>query len=417
MDYPSKIDPRLCVVCRGGKYLCGLAYCPIVVKSSIYSRLEGLENRTVIEGSTPPSVFIGRTGYPKVRAGPVAPPLIGDTSIFDYPETWLNMKLEDILNYRFSMIRGYKLFNITDIYNRDLQALQELTLSFRPIDIEIEMEKPVGRKILLDEHVPPLGPSSPYRRLLINSNPNIPRQAEKAYYDTDLKANEAVIYLYTSGLPVSYIQKVLSVGALGSGKNRRLVPTRWSITAVDDVISKHLLSKIKQYPEIDGIYVYILNVHLNLFIGILMPREWSYEWGEAWFPGSTWNPAPYGQVYVETDWELHMGRKNYASTGGCYYAARLAVAEHLYKIKRQATVILWREIYPGFNIPVGVWFVRESVRKMFSQNPYKVDNLQEAFDIINKHSRIGVHRWISSSKLISYLRSQRRIEDWVVKPK
>ena len=42
-----------------------------------------------IEGSTPPSVFIGRWSYPKVYAGPMMVGEAGDTSIMDSPESWI----------------------------------------------------------------------------------------------------------------------------------------------------------------------------------------------------------------------------------------------------------------------------------------------------------------------------------------
>ncbi|MGA2677348.1 MAG: hypothetical protein ABSE83_10705, partial [Methanobacterium sp.] len=38
-----------------------------------------------LEGSTPPSVFIGSWNYPKVYAGPMITPMQGDTSIMDTP--------------------------------------------------------------------------------------------------------------------------------------------------------------------------------------------------------------------------------------------------------------------------------------------------------------------------------------------
>ncbi len=41
-----------------------------------------------IDGSTPPSVFIGSWNYPKVYAGPMIAPLSGDTTIMDMPESW-----------------------------------------------------------------------------------------------------------------------------------------------------------------------------------------------------------------------------------------------------------------------------------------------------------------------------------------
>ena len=42
-----------------------------------------------ISGSSPPSVFVGSYGYPKVGVGPMVPPIHGDTSVLDIPEKWL----------------------------------------------------------------------------------------------------------------------------------------------------------------------------------------------------------------------------------------------------------------------------------------------------------------------------------------
>jgi hypothetical protein len=40
-----------------------------------------------IEGSSPPSVFIGSWNYPDVYAGPMIAPMHGDTAIMDQPES------------------------------------------------------------------------------------------------------------------------------------------------------------------------------------------------------------------------------------------------------------------------------------------------------------------------------------------
>ena len=42
-----------------------------------------------IDGSSPPSVFVGSYGYPKVGVGPMLPPILGDTTVLDKPEEWL----------------------------------------------------------------------------------------------------------------------------------------------------------------------------------------------------------------------------------------------------------------------------------------------------------------------------------------
>ena len=64
-----------------------------------------LEN---LEGSSPPSVFVGSFGYPRLSVGPMAVPGMDDSSFLDAPEKWAGMKLEDIVRYRLSLIRGVK---------------------------------------------------------------------------------------------------------------------------------------------------------------------------------------------------------------------------------------------------------------------------------------------------------------------
>lgn len=61
-----------------------------------------------LDGSTPPSVFIGSWNYPKVLAGPMISPLHGDTMVMDHPESWIpeNKTQEEIIRYRLNLIRG-----------------------------------------------------------------------------------------------------------------------------------------------------------------------------------------------------------------------------------------------------------------------------------------------------------------------
>ena len=59
------------------------------------SRYGNLFSSDFISGSSPPSVFVGSYGYPKVAVGPMLPPMHGDTMILDLPERWLGKSLED----------------------------------------------------------------------------------------------------------------------------------------------------------------------------------------------------------------------------------------------------------------------------------------------------------------------------------
>ena len=408
----ARIDARLCAVCRG-KGLCGLSYCPLLAKRMALVKLRRVHGSREVYGSSPPSVFVGRYGYPYVSLGPSLPPVTGDTSIYDLPEKWLSLSLERILDYRWSLITGSRRVNIYSVDDPFIERLHELVLSVKPVDVEVSLEKPPKPMLSFSEYEPPQGPRAPLKEFRVVGNPWIPRVIDKVYSDTDLKAAEAIVELYRSGVPVTHIQRIFSVGALGARKNRRIVPTRWSITAVDDTISKHLVEKIKDYDEISEIEVYVRRYYDNLFIAILVPGKWSFEWMEAWWPGSTWNPGS-DEIIVEGDYEGYRGRTTYASIGGCYYATRLAVAEYLYKRKKQATAIVLREIYPGFNLPIGVWFVRENIRAMLRRGPVlKTSEIWEALKIIDRGTKLGLRKWLKASKLLQKILYVKRITEYL----
>ncbi len=100
--------------------------------------------------------------------------------------------------------------------------------------------------------------------------------------------------------------------------------------------------------------------------------------------------------------------------GGCYYASMLATLEYLKSIKRQATAILLREIYPDFKIPVGVWFVRESVRVMFNSPPVlKTDNLDEVMELLDRETKLGSGKWLSSSALLKRIKFTKTIDEFL----
>jgi|UniRef100_A0A7J3ZAA1 Uncharacterized conserved protein len=401
---------NLCILCRGAKYLCGRAYCPVFTKLRVTQKV--FNASTQLFGSSPPAVFVGRIGYPQVFAGPLAPNDVGNTEAYDFPELWSSRSLDEVLDMRLSLFLGRRVVDVRSVEDRYVQELQLLVLPLKSVDVEVRFAKrPIG--FSFSEYEPPMGPRAPIESFRVVSTSSPARAVEKLYSDVDAKAGVAVIELYSSGVPVSHIQKLLSVGALGRKRSRRLVPTRWAITAVDDTISRHLIEeKVKWFNSISEVQVFVRQIHKNLFISILVPGEWGFEWMEAWFPRSTWNP--FGEsVAIEGDHELFRPRDEYASIGGCYYAARLATVEYLVRVSRKATAIVLREIYPGFDIPIGVWFVREQLRALYSQQPYKVSSIEEALKIVDKFSALGSRIWAEKSKVLKLLKRVKKIDEFL----
>ena len=402
----------VCALCRGTKFLCGKSRCPVLLRFHSRDKVKPLIDKVRIGGSSPPSVFIGRIGYPNVSIGPMIPPVTGDTSLIDTPELWLNRSLDDIVDFRSMLILGKHTVDVFDVESsiKIIEYTRELALSKNSVFADaIFQKKPKGRIAFYDDSQPH-GPSAPLKSFNI-SNPKYEQHIEKAFYDTDLKSIDAILNLYKNGVNISKIQRAFSVGAFGLKKLRRFVPTRWSITAVDSSIGEAMMKKTKRNPWINEFRVYYHNQFDNRWAVLMMPSEWQYELIEAWYPNTTWNP--YGRsISIFNSYEFYKGRTKYAEIGGCYYAARLAVNESLGKEKRQAGVVVLREAHPGYIMPIGVWNVRESVMKALKESYEKFETLDEALINISNKMDIPLQRWILNSAILKNQLYQKKLEDF-----
>jgi DNA repair protein NreA len=366
-----------------------------------------------LSGATPPSVFIGRYGYPKVKVGPMVPPFHGDTTILDKPEMWLGKSLEDIVHYRLSLVRGVSDINVHATSGRYIESLQELAMASKSAESEalfekkpvadIEQEKDLGESA-------PFGPVAPLKSFKTASL-SIDKRLENVYYDKDLRAAEAIVDLFHQEVEVSRIHRVLSVGMLGLQKNRRLVPTRWSISATDDIISVSLIKNIVSYAQIDLFEVY-KHSHLgNYYSIILIPDDvWSFEMKEVWFDNN-------GNLGMGVDFEDARGLDHYPSIAGAYFAARLGVAEHLSQRRRKAAALVLREIHSDYVMPVGVWQIREGIRVALKNEKRQFESFENALSFACKSLSASRKEWIRGSKIIEQKKEQMRITDFLTNDK
>jgi len=364
-----------------------------------------------IDGSSPPSVFVGRYGYPKVRIGPMIPPLHGDTTILDRSEMWIGKSIEEIANYRLSLVRGLFSINVHDTNGRYLENIRELAMSDRPAESEATFEKKPFADIELEKEVrfnaeaAPFGPAAPLKTFKASSLSADPR-IEAAHYDTDLRASDAIMELYRRGVETSSIHRVLSVGMLGLKKNRKLVPTRWSISATDDTISSRLAKKNEANPSIDLFEIMQYSHLANYYSIILIPDDvWSFEMIESWFTGN-------GQIATGADYEDARGLDHYPTIAGAYFAARLAVAEHLARRGRKAAAIVLREIHPEYVMPLGVWQIREGVREALKKPSQQFENLEQAILFASAGMSLSGQEIARKSKLWHALKNHVRITDF-----
>jgi len=101
--------------------------------------IRSMELGKELDGSTPPSVFIGSWNYPKVYAGPMISPYHGDTSFMDLPESWIPQRAStrDIVKFRLDLVRGKQEVSITDLDNKLVEKLREISLASGSIESEV----------------------------------------------------------------------------------------------------------------------------------------------------------------------------------------------------------------------------------------------------------------------------------------
>ncbi len=348
---------------------------------------------TDLDGSSPPSVFIGSWNYPRVFAGPMIAPLHGDTAILDRPESWIgqNKSQEEIIRYRLNLVRGKKTVSVTDLDSRFADKLREISLSASSIESEVQFSRPPRGMSFSDEHTP-FGPSGPIDRLEIDAGSWDP-DLEKIYNDGDLLAADALVNLHEKGLPFSSIQKAFSVGAMGRSKKRRMVPTRWSITACDSTLANRLLDKVKHYDSIECPQVREFSSLNNYYAVLLLPGAWQYEWMEAFLH------ILGDEELIFSDYETEGGKKGYSRVGGCYYSCKMAVLEALARERKQAGAIILREAYSGY-VPLGVFNVRENVRAAMQTGPKTFEDFKGALKYVGGKLELPLKRFIVESDLL-----------------
>jgi len=324
----------------------------------------------------------------------------GDTTLLDSPELWVGKSLEEIVNFRLSLIRGIKNIPINEPNGRYIENLHEVAMSSRPIDSELQFYKNPKPVASIDGESAPFGPVGEVTSAKFSSTSS-DKSIQRAYYDHDLKAQDAVVSLYNRGIEISKIQKCFSVGMFG--KKRKLVPTKWSITATDSIIAESLVSEILELDLIDSCRVFSHDHLGNLFSVVLFPHRWLFENQEAWHTG---NGIGFG-----SDIEDAKGIDHPPVTAGAFFAAKLGVAEYLIEKKCQASALVLREIRPEYAVPVGVWQIREAIRSAMKNEPYIAENFGDGVTFAAKRMSVSKSEWLSKGNMLSMLR-QKSISDF-----
>lgn len=405
---------ELCIRCKGRNF-CKKGYCQIYSKIKSLFKYQPIFKKDFQSSTNIP--FVGRYGYPYVNLGIISPLEISDENwIFDSPHYWSkqNLQIPELINLRSQLVNARTNTNIKS-QQRIMDISQEVSQSIKPVDLEINLKKIPKFNLNVNNQMAPTGPNIDFDKILVTNNPRIPTKVDKVVSDYDLKANEAVMYLYKHEFDENFLSKVLSTGSLGLKKNRKLVPTRFSITAIDDTIGKNLIDQIKEYPT-SNYYVYFGGYLGNYFLIMFFPEIWSYELFEIYKPKAEWNRSD--KIQYTTDYENYYGRKTYAQNcAGGYYAARLPILEKLDQSKRQASVLTIRVTTEEYYLPMGVFVVREAVRKAMNNRVIEFSDkesmLKYARDFIRKKFNFEIESILNDSVLLKNIKQQSKLTNFL----
>ena len=281
---------------------------------------------------------------------------------YDAPRFWSknSYQIPALVNMRTELINSRFQVNVKKIDNI-INSVQEIALASKPVDVEIKANKPPKILFKPDSFMAPTGSTANLKKFDITSNPKINSAVQKFHYDTDCKSVEALTTLFKKGIDENALTRMLSVGAFGLEKNRKLVPTRWSITATDDTLGKNLHKQVIDFQESDHL-IFRGDYLGNYYFILMFPGKWQYELFECYTSSKEFS----------TDYEPFQGRKNYAEQcAGGYYTVKLAILEKLKQIKRQASVLVLRFISDEYLLPLGVWVTREASRIALKHEPLR----------------------------------------------
>lgn len=416
-----------CISCKGRGF-CGRRICPILQRLEEIASIPKLSSS--LAGYSPPDIFVGRHGYPFVNAGPLIPAKEND--IHQNPSSWLEMDIGEIIALRTMMVRSGTKVKVKEANSPEkiLRGAQEIAMSSMPVEAEVSFQKPPSGNLRFDGVLTPTGPIGVVKELEITSNPIVPRKVDQFVDDRGIGAADASLELYISGIEIGHISRLLSLGLLG--EKRKLVPTRWSITATDDMIGKSLIGEILDMPIIGEYQLFSGEALGNHFEIILMPAVYSFELIEIWLPRSIWSMdvlensiekednteisdgasskacKPLPGTWIGADREGPRKKKRYSNLSGGYYAARLAALEYLANIRRQASILAIREISGAYWAPLGVWVVREAARQVMKSPPQKFDVLDDSLLEIERRICTPKRDWDQFAKSIA-IPSQRTL--------
>lgn len=380
------------------------------------------------------SVFVSRFNYPNTSVSL----LVGNDSLNKKENKSLlptpllyrkiNSQINDIVKSRKSLLNSAFQSGIYEKTKR-INDMHELIMARKPVDVEVNFKKNIinSNDLTFDNKNIDM-PISKYNDITqFKAISNVPfiKPVEKIYYDKDISLTQAFKIL-NKKVDIYKLIDLFSSGALGKKLNKKLVPTKWSITASDDIASKHLIEEIRNFKFLSKFELYYSYYLGNHYLSILLPSFWSYELYEFSIDNVIdkdkliLNKSNHQLITLNdnhTDYEGFYGRKEYAyNCVGGYYAVRNSLTKYLYERKKQASALIFRFIDKSYYKPLGVWVCREASNFNYGKSIGFFDNYENAIKALNEFSlKLGIsnlNQFINGSLLLKEYNQQKSLKNY-----
>ena len=297
-----------------------------------------------------------------------------------------------------------KEFHIKTQNKKIKEDLTDIYKAKNPVEFSSKFENYLHfDKIVLNKTAGIIGSKNELKSIDTTGNLQTSKSIEN-FSTKDIKAREAIISLYKKGISEHQIINLLSLGTFGINFNKKIVPTKWAISAFDQTIERHLHKEIINFKEISHFEIYEYTNKGNEFIIILHPHYFLGEVIESFLNK--------GRYIIEYDYipQDNSFKLQTPQTAGGFWATKLGIHEHLIKRKKQAAYTSIR-IIEGYDIPLGVVLVRECIREALLKAPvFKSSNEDEMSNFLMSNFPNHYTLYKEKSKIPNEMKKQSKLD-------
>ncbi len=323
---------------------------------------ESLPRGRTVSVFSPPEIYVGEFGYPRVQIGFVGTlNLRVKPNVLSSPEIWVTMGRQDFFRLRSEMFRFIQKVDISE-NNPWIEFLQNIVMANNFIKVNVSAYKIPKRKSYFLPIGIPFGPVVLVNDAYIESDFSIDPYVERII-SKDLVSRVSVWSLYQYGKRYYEIVQLMSLGLIGKLNHRKLLPTRYAMGAVESILVSRLKEEVMRYPPIDLFEIHKFNAFGDKFIVVLAPGDLNFIYSVLS------NKSEESKIDSKIISAFVNGNLSDVSFQDAPDCVKFPILEYLYNIQRSASAIVFRYSKDRINRNMGSWFVRNSIKMALNQRP------------------------------------------------